>query len=423
MSKRVVITGFGALTSAGQTVDETWNAIKNGQSGIDKITLWDVSDWEYCLGGEIKNYNPRQMVSDRKLLKLLSRHDVFGLYAANQAVTHSNILSYRDALNDPTQFNDRTGVYVASPGTKFNQQHDLLPLLAQAKRDMKRYGEELFNIVHPMWLLRILANNVLAYVGIEHGFKGPNQNIMNHAAGGVQAICAATQAIKNDYADRAIVVGYEAAIEPQAQIYYANIGALSPTGLKPFDQNRNGTILAEGAGAMMLESLESAKEREATIYGEILGDGISSEAKGIFQIRDDGDGPERSIQRALRRAELTPDKIGMITTHGNGTVNSDASEVLAYSKIFGENKIPATGFKWSLGHTIGAIGVIETIFTLLSLRENCVPGIASLDKQADDCQSIKISREHQKTQSPIGLLMTRGFCGLNASLIINVNNR
>jgi 3-oxoacyl-[acyl-carrier-protein] synthase-1 len=219
MKNRVVITGFGGVSATGSDIHAMWQALNNGKTGIDKIQQWDVSDWDYPWGAELKNYDPKNMVADRKLLKLLSRHDVIGLNAASQAIQHSQLINYRlinyrDNLTDPIKFNDRTGVYVSSPGIKFNQQYDLLPLFKYANRDLKRFGEKLFETVHPTWLLRILSNNVLAYVGIQYGFKGANQNITNHAVGGVQALGEASRAIKSGYIERAVVVAYEAGLEP-----------------------------------------------------------------------------------------------------------------------------------------------------------------------------------------------------------------
>lgn len=418
MQARIVITGFGGLTAVGDDMSATWEAIKQGKSGIGEINLWDASSWEYKLGGELKNYQPQKMIRDRKLLKMLSRHDVIGLNAAQQAMDHSGLIAYRETLADVENFKDRSGIYVASPGIKFNQQYDLMPLFTHADGDIKRFAAGIFDIVHPMWLLRILTNNVLAYAGIEFGFKGSNQNFTNHVVSGIQALGEASAAIKSGWIDRALVIGYEAALEPQAQGYYAEMGLLSKTGLTPFDENRDGTILAEGAGAIVLESLESAQKRNAIIYGEILADSMASEAMGIFSLRADGDGVSRAIKKVMQRAELKEEDLGLITAHANGTKQSDSSEAAALQASFNK-KIPITGFKWSLGHTLAATGVIEAILTLFALREQIAPGIASLTNQAKDCADISISNETQPIHSPYGLMINRGFASLNACLLLS----
>lgn len=417
MTKRIVVTGWGCLSSVGHTVDETWTAIKAGQSGIGNIHSWDTTEWEYALGAEIKNLDPRKMI-DRKLLKVLSHHDVVGLAAAYQAVEHSQLIPFRDSLADAAEFNDRTGVYVASPGTKFHQQYDYFPLLTQAEGSMQKFGAELNNVVHPMWLLRTLPNNVLAYTGIQYGFKGANQNIINHSVGGIQAIIEASDAIARGIIDRAVVVGYDTMVDPQTQLYYAALGVVSKKAVRPFDETRDGTILAEGSGALVLETLESAKARGATIYGEVLAGATTTEAMGIFAIREEGNGLSDAVEQTLQRANLSAQDMGMITAHANGTVLSDAVEAKVYGEIFTDS-LPVTGFKWSLGHTFAAAGVIETILTLLALQEREVPGIQTLTKQAADCTPLHVSRTVQTVQQPTALVINRGFASTSACLAVS----
>lgn len=415
MTKRIVVTGWGCLSAVGNSVAETWNAIKTGSSGIDKISTWDASEWEYPLGAQIKNLDPKQYI-DRKLLKLLSQHDVLGLGAVDQAVRHSELLSYRESLADPTDFNERTGVYVASPGSKFYQQYDFFPLLTQSKGCLKQFGEDLSSIVHPMWLLRTLPNNVLAYTGIQYGFKGANQNIINHSVGGAQAILEASYAIREGVIDRAVVSGYDMMTDPQTQTYYAALGVLTKQKLKPFDESRDGTVLGEGSGSLILETLDSAKERGATIYGEILDGASVAEAMGIFAIREDGEGLASALAQTLQRAELNSQDIGMITAHGNGTIVSDAVEAKVYSELF--SNIPITGFKWALGHTFAAAGVIETILTFLSLQEKQVPGISTFQEKAQDCAGINVNKISQALKKPIAVVVTRGFASISTCVAL-----
>lgn len=419
MKTRIVITGWGCLTSAGHCVDETWNTIKQGKSNIGPIKAWDTNDWEYSLGAEIQDFDARKLISDRKLLKMLSRHDVIGLNSVEQAVKHSQLLPYRDSLADPTEFNESMGVYVASPGSKFHQQYDFFPLLTHAQGNLQRFGSELNSIVNPMWLLRTLPNNVLAYTGIQYGFKGANQNIINHSVGGTQAILEATYALQRGTIKRAVVVGYDAMIEPQTQTYYAALGVVSKNGIKPFDEHRDGTLLAEGSGTLILETLEAATERGATIYGEILGGATSTEAIGIFPIQENGSGLLQVIQDTLQRTHLTAESVGMITAHANGTVMSDAVEANVIASLFAKNaNLPVTGFKWTLGHTFAAAGVIETIMTLKSLSEETAPGIGSMQQKANDCSAISVSQAHQKIQKPIALVVNRGFASISTCLAV-----
>jgi 3-oxoacyl-[acyl-carrier-protein] synthase-1 len=417
----VVITGFGCLTASGADTEATWRAVLAGESGIRQAETWDSSGWPYRLAGEIKAYRPRELVADRKLLKFITRQDVIGLNAVTQAVAHSKIIEHRDGLADPTSFNDRTGVFVGSPATKYRSQHDYLTPLAKAEGDAREFGAHAMEDVHPMWLLRALPNNVLAYAGIQYGFKGANANVTAHGISGSQAIAEACRYLRDGAIDRAIVVGYDSASELEALPYYASVGLLSSRGLRPFDRNRDGTVLGEGAGALFLESRDEAERRGAKIYGEVLGSSVVSEAEGVLSVREDGAGVSRAIRLALEDSGKSPDEIGMISAHANGTRVSDASEARAFVDVFGASAIPVTGFKWSLGHTIAASGVIESILALLCLAEGRVPGIPTLDELSPDCEGVKVSAAEQKPRSSVGIVVSRAFAGLNSCIVLSTN--
>ncbi len=419
--RRVVITGYGCLTASGADVAATWDAVSSGQTGIREAETWDSSEWPHRLAAEIKNYKPRELVADRKLLKFITRQDVIGLNAVTQAVAHSRLIEDRDTVADPSSFNDRTGVFVGSPATKYRYQHDFLPSLAAAAGDSHDFGARTMEEVHPMWLLRTLPNNVLAYVGIQYGFKGANANVTAHGISGSQAIAEACRYLRDGAIDRAVVVGYDSACELEALPYYASMGLLSAQGLRPFDRNRDGTVLGEGAGALVLETRKSAEDRDATIYGEVLGSSVVSEAGGVLSVREDGDGVIRAIRLALEESGKSPTEIGMISAHANGSRVSDAGEVRAFVEVFGPSAVPVTGFKWSLGHTIAASGVIESILTLRCLAEGRVPGIAALEELSPDCEGINVGAGEQKPGSSIGIVVSRGFAGLNSCIVLSTD--
>lgn len=416
-NKKILITGFGAITAAGNTIEKTFEAIKSGQTYINKITHWDASNWEYSLGAEIEDYDPRSLFPDRKLLKLLSRQDVLGLNAAIQAVEHSDLLTFRQSLSNAESFNERTGIFVGSPGNKFYQQYDYLPLLSKTSTDLKAFAEGLEESVHPMWLLKVLPNNVLAYTGIRYEFKGANQNITNHAISGTQAIIEASHAIQSGIIDRAVVVAYDYGLAPQELMYYYGAGLLSKSGVYSFDIGRDGTILGEGAGALILESQESAMMRNALVYGELLGGATNSENGNILSQDISGSGLSNAILNTLDKANISPSDIGMITAHANGTRISDASEANAILNCF-KHKVPVTGFKWAIGHTLSAAGVIEFILTLLSLREQRAPGICTIKQKDPLFEDVEVSTSSKMLSSKIGLLATRAFYSLNSCLLL-----
>jgi 3-oxoacyl-[acyl-carrier-protein] synthase-1 len=419
IENRVFITGRSVLSASGATADETWNSILSGYSGIDKIESLVSAQWSYCLGGELKDFQPAKMLPDRKLIKVISRHDVMGINAAVQAVEHSRMINYRDNLEAADEFNEQTAIYVGSPGNKYFQQYDFLKLISKAQGDMRSFAQQLFDEVHPMWLLRILPNNVLAYTGITYGFKGANHNVTNHAVGGAQALLEAYHAIKSGQAERAIVVAYDIATEPQAFYYYEKLGVLSNRHLRPFDEQHDGTILAEGAAALVLESETSVKAREATCYGEIVGGLSATEAAGLFSIESEGKHLSQMIGHALTLAEINPEDIGLVVAHGNGNTKSDISEAHAINSIFSKYKTPTTAFKWSMGHTVCASGVIDAVLTSYALNANYSPGIANLEQVASTCGGLSVSSDHQELKGKrYAMMINRGFASMNACLVI-----
>lgn len=417
---RVFITGVSALTAAGHTLNSTWDAILGGQSAIEEITQWNINDWPARLGGEIKNLQPAKMLPDRKLLKVISRQDVLGINAAMQAVDHSQLISYRDEyVSDKETYNNDTAIFVGSPGNKYFQQYDFLPLLAKTNGEMKQFSEQLFNEVHPMWLLRILPNNVLAYTGITYGFKGPNHNITNHAVSGTQAILEAYHAIRTGQVERAIVIAYDVGTEPQALFYYDQLGVISSRHLKPFDAQHDGTLLAEGAAALVLESEASANARNAVNYGEILGGLSTSEASGLFSIQHDGQLLAQLLQKTLKKLNLSPNDIDSVVAHGNGNKKSDESEASAIQQTF-SHTVPVTAFKWAMGHTLCASGILDTALATCALTNHLIPGIATLETPASSCEHLNISST-QQTLDKTGahaLIINRGFASMNACVVI-----
>ena len=417
---RVFITGLSALTASGATAEETWASILAGKQSIDEIKQWDLSTWTHRLGAEIKDYKPAAMLPDRKLMKVISRQDVFGINAAMQAVEHSQLLNYRDTLECPLSYNENTAVFVGSPGNKYYQQYDFLPLIANTEGNMQEFAKQLFNEVHPTWLLRILPNNVLAYTGITYGFKGVNHNIANHAVGGMQAIIEAYHAIKNGQAARAVVVAYDVGTEPQALFYYEKLDVISNNDLKPFDQAHDGTILAEGAAALVLESEASARERGAVCYAEIITGATATEAAGLFSIQSDGDNLAGLMRDTLAKENVSVSDVGLLVAHGNGNEKSDSSEAQAIQSVFGDYRVPVTAFKWSMGHTLCASGVLDTVLASFALQSACVPGIANLNQLASECAVLNAQAQTQLIldNKPYALLINRGFGSMNACLVM-----
>jgi len=419
-SERILITGAGVICGSGRSPDEVLEAILAGQTSIRPIEQWDVSQWPVKIAAEVGDYNAAALTGDRKLLKFIRRTDVFGLYAADRAIEQSGFAAWRASLDEAaaTRFADATGVFVGSGGGAFANQYDYLPLIATSAGSLETFGRELSATVNPMWLLRSLPNNVLGHVGIRHGLKGPNACITNHSISGTLAIAEAAESLRAGECTRAVAAAHDAEIEPQTVLYYDQIGLLSHEALRPFDARHDGSVMGEGAAALVLETETAAQERGAMVLGEFLGAGSGSDGLGLLPVSEDGEGLVRAIEAALQAANLSPADVGMIVAHGNGTANSDVSEGRALTHIFGADMPPVTAFKWSFGHLLAASGLAEAAVGLAALRARVVPGIAPLTGLDPACGAINASRDRRVPRSDIALLLSRGFGGTNAACLL-----
>jgi 3-oxoacyl-[acyl-carrier-protein] synthase-1 len=420
MSDRIVVTGSGAICAAGKSPEEIWEAAWTGRSAIRPIQQWDASGWPTSLAGEIPALDPRALVEDRKIHKLLQRTDLLGLYVAGRALDDAGIVAYREALKpaDAAAVSDRTGVYVGSGSGGYQNEYEFFPLLTTANGDLGTFGRELAATVNPMWLLRSMPSNVLCHIGIRYGLKGPNACVTNHSASGSLAIVEAAAALRAGEADRALAVGHDAPIEPQMVLFYHQLGLLSADGLWPFDARRSGSLLGEGAAALFLETEAAAAAHGARVLGEFLGSGCTSEAEGLLAIRPDGDGLAGAIAVALEDAGIRPAEVGMIVAHGSGTRQSDASEAAAIHRVFGATAPPVTAFKWAFGHPLAASGILDTVLALVALRRGVVPGVATLRQLDPDLGDLPVSVGPQPPRSDVALVLNRGFGGSNTALLL-----
>lgn len=416
----MVVTGCGAICAAGKTPGEIWDAVCNGRTAIRPIQQWDTSGWPTSLAGEIRGMDPRALVEDRKLHKLLQRSDLLGLYVAGRALDESGFVAYREALEPlaAAAVNDRTGVYVGMGGGGYQNEYEFFPLLTTANGDLGTFGRELAATVNPMWLLRSMPNNVVCHVGIRYGLKGPNACMTNHSVSGSLAVAEAVAALRAGEADRALAVGHDAPIEPQMVLYYHQLGLLSADGLWPFDARRSGSLLGEGAAALFLETEAEAISRHVRVFGEFLGSGCTTEAEGLLAIRADGEGLAGAIALALDDAGMRPAEVGMIVAHGSGTRQSDASEALAIRRVFGAMAPPVTAFKWAFGHPLAASGILDSVLALVALRHGVVPGVATLRELDPEVGNLPVSARPQAPRSDVALVLNRGFGGSNTALVL-----
>ena len=419
---RLVITGNGAVCGAGGDPDHILENVLAGRSALAPIASFDAALFRGGFAAEVRDYDGGKLLGDRKLLKFVRRSDVFGIYAGTQAAEQAGLAQWRATLAaaKAAQYSDQTGCYVGSGGGNAQVNFDFFPLMAETKNDLRQFGHELSNLVNPMWLLRSLPNNVLCHLSIRQQLKGPNGCITNHATSGLLSLIESAWTLREGDAQRVLAVGHDAPIEPQYLLYLASAGLIGQDRLRPFDEKHDGCLLGEGAASLVLETETSAQERGVTVLGEYLGGGGASEGDGLFSLRSDGDGLSRAIELALIDAQLTPADVGMIVAHGDGTQGSDTSEAAALLDVFGSEMPPVTGFKWAVGHLIAAAGLLDLAVGLQACRRQVVPGIATLDQLADACAGLNVSTQTRTPRSDVVLVLSRGFGGTNAAVLLRV---
>ncbi len=419
----IVFTGSGIVCGAGGSVAEVWEKLSSGETAVRIFTQFDPTKWPVQVASEVL-LSDRELVSDRKLHKTISRTDMFGIYASEQALANSGLPAHRDALPEADQaaWNDRTGLVVGTGGGNYKSNYDFLPLMTEAEASpdgaLPHFGRELGNLVTPMWLLRNLPNNVLCHVGIRGQYKGTNACITNQCSSGILAVAEAAFLIENGEGDRLAAVGHDSPFEPEMVYYYHKLGLMSGAAPRPFDALRDGTVFGEGSAALVLEKESEAIARGAPILGEFLGFGCCNEATGIVDLADDGNGVSRAIEEALGNAGISKSDVDLICAHGNGNRASDLTEGLGIQRVFGSAIPQVTAFKWCYGHLIAASGIADLVMTLEAMKRGVVPAIATLGELDPAMGSLPVSRGTSVSAGAIALVLCRGFGGMNVAMLV-----
>ena len=407
MERRVVITGLGAVTPIGNNVNETWNGIKERNCGIDEITLFDTTNFKTKLAAEIKDYDPLKYF-ETKQAKRLDRSSQLAIIAAREAVKMSGI------TKENTNF-DRVGIFVSSGigGLKTIQD--------QCEINFEKGNRR----VSPMFIPMSIANMPAGNISIEFGFKGESMGIVTACASSTHAIGEAYKTIKLGEEDVIIAGGTEAAICEVGIAGFENMKALSTEINKnrasiPFDKERNGFVMGEGAGIIVLEELEHALKRNAKIYGEIIGFGATTDAYHITSPCPDGECGAKAMVRAIENAKITPDKIDYITAHGTSTHLNDLTETMAIKKAFGKSadSVMISSTKGNVGHLLGAAGAVEAIFCIKALEEQVVPPTINYKEKDEECNLNIVSNDIKKANLKIVMSNSLGFGGHNSSIIM-----
>lgn len=408
MKRRVVVTGIGAVTTLGRKVDRLWMRICNGESGIGPLKRMDYSAYRVRIGGEIADWSTDGYLLPKDAKKL----DLFAQYAmvsAVDAVTDSGIDFSKE---DGFRCGAILGVGIGG----------LRELEIQHGRIISKGPDK----VSPFTIPKLIANSACGHISIRFGLRGPNGTIITACASATNAIGEAFKAIQYDEADVVISGGAEAAVTPLGVAGFAAMRALStrnddPTrASRPFDVDRDGFVLSEGAGLMVLEELEHAKARRAKIYGEVLGYGFSADAGHITAPNENGIGAAYAMSMALKHAKLNPSDIGYINAHGTSTPLGDAAETKAVKKVFGDYaySLSVSSTKSQLGHLLGASGGVELILTLLALRDGVIPPTINLDNPDPQCDLDYTPNQARERKFTKAMSNSFGFGGHNGSLVV-----
>ncbi len=416
--RRVVVTGLGLVTPLGCGVEATWDRLIKGESGLRAIQSFDVSDIPAKIAGQVPLgdkasglFNAADWV-ETKDLKKMDQFIVFALAAATQAVEDSGWMP--DAEAD----RDRTGVMIGSGIGG-------LPSIAEGAMTIHEKGPRRLS---PFFIPAALINLASGHVSIKYGFRGPNHSVVTACSTGAHAIGDAARLIQWEDADVMVAGGTEAAVCRLGLAGFAAARALSTgfndtpeKGSRPWDKDRDGFVMGEGAGVVVLEELDHAKKRGAKIYGEIIGYGMSGDAYHLTAPTPDGNGGFRAMQAALKRANLNPEQIGYVNAHGTSTPLGDEIELGAVKRLFGDHatsNLSMSSTKSAIGHLLGAAGSVEAIFSLLAIKHGIVPPTLNLDNPSPGCEVVDLVPKVAKEKKlKYALSNSFGFGGTNASLI------
>ena len=407
MSRRVVVTGVGLICGLGIGTEEAWKAVCAGQNGIGPITLFDASQHACRIASEVKNFDPLQWM-EKKELKKMGRFIQFAVAAADFAMKESG-------LKLTPELAERTGVYIGSGIGGFDViEREYQALLKGGPRK-----------ISPFFIPATIINLAAGQVSIRTGAKGPNSATATACSASAHAIGDSYRLITRGDADAMICGGTEASITPLGVGGFAAMRALSTRNdqpqraSRPFDADRDGFVVGEGAGVLILEALEFAQRRNAPILAELIGYGMSGDAFHITQPAKGGEGAYRVMKATLKDANLPPQEVGYINAHGTSTPVGDKIETMAVKRLFGERaaKLPVSSTKSMTGHLLGGAGGLEAGFTVLALRDQILPPTVNYEKPDPDCDLDYVPNQARKVEVRYALSNSFGFGGTNAALL------
>lgn len=412
MERRVVITGLGAITPLGNNVEEFWKGIKEGKCGIDQITKFDASEFKVKLAAEVKGYNPEDYF-DRREAKRLDLFSQYAMVASREAWKDSG-------LDKETENMERVGVIVGSG----------IGGIQTIETENRKCNEKGPDRVSPMYIPMGILNMATGNVAIDIGAKGESMAMVTACASGTHCIGESFRMIKHGYQDVVLAGGTEAGITPLSIAGFTNIKALTKAEDKnrasiPFDKERSGFVMAEGAGVVVLEEYEHAKARGAKIYAEIVGYGTTSDAYHITSPAPGGEGGARAMKLAMEEGNVKPEEITYINAHGTSTHLNDSCETQAIKTALGEEnarKVMVSSTKGHTGHLLGAAGAVEAIICSKAIQEGFVPATINYKVPDEECDLDVVPNEGRKAEIKYAISNSLGFGGHNSSLLFKMSN-
>jgi len=406
--RRVVVTGLGTVNPCGHDVPQTWDAITAGRSGIGRITNFDVTDWPVQIAGEVRDWDPRDVL-DRRATKRMDRFMQYAAGASFEAVADAGLDIDGDGLGD------RAGVFI---GTGIGG-------LAEIVKGANNFEAESYRGLTPFFIPRALTNLAAGQVAMKIGARGPSLCVSTACATGNHSIGEAWRTIRAGDADLVVAGGAEAAILPVGIAGFMVMKALSTrnddptTASRPFDRDRDGFVMGEGAGVVVLESLEHARARGAEIYCELVGYALTNDAYHITQPPPGHAGAVRCVQAGLASAGLNPEDVDYINAHGTSTPQNDINETQAIKTVFGDHAktLAVSSTKSMTGHLLGAAGGLEAVLSAKAIAEGLIPPTATLQNPDEGCDLDYVPGTARPAQVGAALSNAFGFGGTNASLV------
>ncbi|MBD9274825.1 MULTISPECIES: beta-ketoacyl-ACP synthase II [Clostridium] len=404
---RVVVTGLGAITPIGNDVASFWQGLKDKKVGIAPITYFDTTDYKAKLAGEVKDFDPKKYM-DPKAARRMEPFSQYAVAAAGEAIAQAGLDMEKE---DPFRVGTSIGSGIGS--------------LQAMEREHKKMLEKGPNRVNPLLVPMMISNMAVGNVAMHYGLKGKSINVVTACATGTNSIGEAFRSIQYGEADVMVAGGTESAITPLGMAGFASLTALSTnddpeTASRPFDKDRDGFVMGEGAGIVVLESLEHAQKRGAKILAEVVGYGGSNDAFHITSPAEDGSGAAYAMEMALKDAGIAPEKIDYINAHGTSTHHNDLFETMAVKKALGDHayKVKINSTKSMIGHLLGAAGGVEFIACVKSIEDGFVHATAGLKEAGEGCDLDYTMGEGVPMDIHYALTNSLGFGGVNASLVI-----